>query len=147
MTYIIIYHPEWVWILSAPSFFLPTMQLYCPVLAMVSPCGWIIIINSAITGCQRSLPCWVHKDTCYFYRLPVTASAFHPGLWWSDGFVHKIQISVGRNMSQIIKMMFVCDHLLPSNQVLMVTRMTDDVKHWTPHMKGTSHLCWFIPFF
>ncbi len=111
MTYITIYHPEWLWISSAPSF-LPTMQLYvlsccsrCNAFSCFPPCGWIMIINGAVGGVCRAL---FIKTLVIFICCPWLDPPFTPGLWWPDGFLHEIQISVGSNTGS--RVMFLCNY-------------------------------------
>lgn len=139
MTYITIYHPEWLWISSAPSF-LPTIQLYvlfccsrCNAFSCFPPCGWIMIINGAVGGVCRVL---FIKTLVIFICCPWLDPPFTPGLWWPDGFLHEIQISVGSNTGS--RVMFLCNY----NDVCVWPLITvqpsaygssDDRWCWTPH--------------
>lgn len=139
MTYITIYHPEWLWISSAPSF-LPTIQLYvlsccsrCNAFSCFPPCGWIMIINGAVGGVCRVL---FIKTLVIFICCPWLDPPFTPGLWWPDGFLHEIQISVGSNTGS--RVMFLSNY----NDVCVWPLITvqpsaygssDDRWCWTPH--------------
>lgn len=93
--------PPWVALDFVCSFLLPTMQLYvlsccsrCSAFSCFPPCGWIMIINGAVGGVCRVL---FIKTLVIFICCPWLDPPSTPGLWWHDGFLHEIQISVGRN--------------------------------------------------
>lgn len=70
------------------------VHVRCNAFSCFPPCGWIMIINGAVGGVCRVL---FIKTLVIFICCPWLDPPSTPGLWWHDGFLHEIQISVGRN--------------------------------------------------